>query len=90
MRAYAWAKGDGPRPVELEAWQAINAYGAAGLYGRPLGVREVRRMELGARVVRLYQSFHAAKDWLAWQSDHPKDFEFLTFAMKLYETIPNG
>ena len=70
-------------PLELEAMYRLSTFGAQALYGRTLGVVEVRRMELMARVVNVYRSFHASRDWAAWREQHPADFELLTYAMKV-------
>ena len=79
--------GDGPQPPELETLRRIDRYGSSAIYGRVLGVREIRRMEMAARTVNTYLSFHESKDWAAWQKQHPQDFEFLTYAIKLYKAV---
>jgi len=77
--------GDGPQPPELETLRRLDRYGSPAIYGRVLGVREIRRMEMAARTVNAYLGMHASKDWIEWQKQHPSDFEFLTYAIKLYK-----
>lgn len=72
--------------MELETLRRVDRYGAASIFGRVLGIVEVRRMEVAARVVNTYRSLHASQDWIEWQKQNPKDLEFLTYAIKLYES----
>ena len=63
----------------------IDRYGGQSIYGRVLGVREVRRMQLAARTLNTALSFRGSPDWQVWQEQHPNDFDFLTYAIRLYK-----
>ncbi len=55
------------------------------MFGRPLGLIEMRRILRAERLVSVYRSMIGAESWLAWQQEHPQDFEFLSLALRLYE-----
>jgi hypothetical protein len=61
----------------------IDRYGAQSIYGRVLGVGEVRRMQLAARVVNVYLGLHASADWGKWQEQYPNDMAFLQHVMRI-------
>ncbi len=50
---FAWCKDGGQAPTEIEAARLIDRFGAQAVYGRSLGVREMRRIMLAERVERI-------------------------------------
>jgi hypothetical protein len=81
-RAYAYAEGDGPEPIELDGLRAIRAFGAEAVWGRPLGVGEMRRMTVADSIVRAYEARGAHPDgWVAWASANPGMSALLNAAM---------
>ena len=83
-RAYAYADGDGPEPRELDALRAIRAFGAEAVWGRPIGVGEIKRMVLADNIVQAYRGRLAHADgWAAWASENPEANSLLNLAMRL-------
>ena len=83
-RAYLYADGDGPEPRELDAMRAIRAFGAEAVWGRPLGVGEIRRMVVAENIVQAYRARAAHSDgWAAWASANPDANRLLNLAMRL-------
>lgn len=63
--------GKGEYPRELRLNDAIRAYGAEAIMGRPLGYGEIQRMNIALQVVRYYQERAASGDWVKWSTDNP-------------------
>lgn len=68
-------------PREIEAGRMVNRYGAQAVYGRPLGVREMRRISLAERIEG------ACRHWLEpnaaeWFAKHPDDLRLFNWAVK--------
>lgn len=51
--AYAYADGGRLSP-EIEALKMIDRFGAQAVYGRPLGIGEMRRLLTAERIVKIY------------------------------------
>jgi hypothetical protein len=69
--AYRYAEDGGVIPREIEAGILIDRFGAQAVYGRTLGVKEIRRIAAAENVVNSYRSRQASTDWYAWAKDHP-------------------
>jgi hypothetical protein len=83
-RAYLYAEGDGPEPRELDALRAIQAFGAEAVWGRPIGVGEMRRMLVADSIVRAHIGRATHKEgWAAWAADNPEQNALLNTAMKM-------
>lgn len=83
-RAYLFADGDGPEPRELDALRAIRVFGAEAVWGRPLGVGEIKRMTVAESIVRAHvgRATHKA-GWAAWAAANPGQNALLNAAMKM-------
>jgi hypothetical protein len=80
--AYLFADGDGPEPRELDALRAIRTFGAQAVWGRPVGVGEIRRMTFAERIVGAYRSRDKHPDgWAAWAAANPILNRLLNAAM---------
>lgn len=82
-RAYAYAAGDGPAPMELQALRAIDRFGAPSIWGRPLGVGEVTRMGAVERIVAAFHARQKSENWAAWAHDNPEANGLLNYAERL-------
>ena len=54
------------------------------MYGRTLGLVEMRRIMTAERVVNTYRAWMAG-DMAKWAAANPNDFEFISTVAKLYE-----
>jgi hypothetical protein len=83
-RAYLYAEGDGPEPKELDALRAIGVFGAEAVWGRPIGVGEMRRMMAADAIVRAHMGRAKHKEgWAAWAAANPEQNALLNAAMML-------
>lgn len=83
-RAYLYAEGDGPEPVELDALRAIQVFGAEAVWGRPIGVGEMKRMMVAESIVRAHIGRAKHKEgWAAWAAANPDLNALLIAAMKM-------
>jgi hypothetical protein len=83
-RAYLYADGDGPEPKELDALRAIEVFGAEAVWGRPIGVGEMRRMMVADAIVRAHHGRATHKEgWAAWAAANPEQNALLNAAMRL-------
>jgi hypothetical protein len=81
-RAYLYAEGDGPEPTELDALRAIRVFGAEAVWGRPIGVGEMKRMMVAESIVRAHVSRATHKEgWAAWAAANPGLNALLNAAM---------
>ena len=81
-RAYLYAEGDGPEPRELDALRAIRMFGAEAVWGRSLGVGEMKRMMVAESVVRAHVGRATHKEgWAAWAAANPGPNALLNAAM---------
>lgn len=86
-RCYAYASKHGPMPLELEAAYQIDRYGANSVYGRVLGVGEMRRMNIARSIIHAYKSREGyrnsdgARDWADWAAKNPDEASLLNQAM---------
>ena len=69
-------------PDEIEAGRLINRYGATAVYGRPLGISEMRRINLAENVERVSRRWQA-KGAGAWFAEHPEDQRLLQWVVKV-------
>lgn len=81
-RAYRYAEGGGPMPLEIEALRHIDRFGAQAVYGRPLGYGEALRLMCAENVVQAYQSRAAYPDWTTWAQDNEQANRLLNRAAK--------
>ena len=79
--AYAYAEGDGPEPDELIAGRLVDRFGAAAVYGRPLGYGELKRMLTAENIVNAYRARDASANWAQWATENPELNRLLNEAM---------
>lgn len=81
---YAWCVGGGPVPAEIEARGLVDRFGTQAVYGRPMGVREMRRIMLAERIERLVARWNGpgAAEWF---NTHPADSALLTRLAEEYK-----
>ena len=80
--AKRYAEGGG-RSTEINLLNAIERFGVEAVMGRPvLYAKEIRRMVLAERVVRVIQTAAHAEDWAKWTREHPDDAELYNLLMK--------
>ena len=86
-RAYVYAAG-GPQILETELLHYIDRFGAQNVYGRPLSIGELRRLNLYERVVNAYRARAKHPDgWAAWAGTHRSDAELLEMALLESENV---
>jgi len=87
-QVYQYCAGQGRLPIELETAWKVDEYGAEAVFGRVMGVGEMRRMSAAKRV---YNAYHARarytdkdgnKNYAEWAKQYPDDAEILGVAMK--------
>lgn len=83
-RAYAFAEGDGPQPREYIAAQLVSRFGAQAVFGRQLGMGEMRRILVVENVINAYHSRARAENWAQWAAQNPDGSRILNAAMKAY------
>lgn len=72
----------------MEAAWRVEEYGAAAVFGRVLGVGEMRRMSAAMRVYNAYQRREnyvdndGHKNYAEWAAKNPDDAEILNGAIK--------
>ncbi len=71
-------------PPEIELGQLISRFGAQAVYGRTLGIGEMRRIGLAERVA------FVCRKWLSptsgqWFAAHPEDNVLLAWAVEAYK-----
>lgn len=71
-------------PREIEAGRLISRFGAQSVYGRTLGLRELRRIRLAERVEQVCRRWLAPKAG-EWFAAHPDDQELFQWALKAYQ-----
>ena len=81
-RAYAYAKGDGTLPEELRLARLVERFGAQSVYGRPLGAREIRNMELVENIIYWYQQKEAQNNQAEWANTYLAENAMLMHALK--------
>lgn len=81
--AYAYCEGEGDKPDELQAFEAVEQFGAQAVFGRVMGAGEIRRMMVAHNVVQAYESRAQADNWSEWASQYPKAAELLNMAARL-------
>ena len=65
----------------------VDKFGASSVFGRVLGVGEMRRMALAQRVYQAYQARRnyrdadGAENWAEFATRNPKSQDLLTYAM---------
>lgn len=64
-------------PKEIEAGRLIDRFGAQAVYGRTLGISEIRRIVAAENVLNSFRARENAGDWAKWSSDHPELAELL-------------
>lgn len=90
-QVYQYCAKRGRLPVELETAWRVDEYGAAAVYGRVLGVGEMRRMSVARRVYNAYQSRDAYrnkdgnKDFAEWAGKYPDAAELLNDAVRMVQ-----
>ena len=72
-------------PTEIEMLRACERFGAWAVFGRPLGVGEVRNMTAAQYIVDAYRAREASKDWAGWASSNPQANRLLDAAAAYHE-----
>ena len=57
---YAWAEDGGRAPHWIEAGRMVDRFGAQAVFGRQMGVAEMRRISLAERVADAHRAHAAA------------------------------
>ena len=70
-RAFRYAEGDGPPPLELEEIRMIDRFGAMAVLGRIAGMREMRHMAAVENIVSAYRARGQAQNWAEWAQINP-------------------
>ena len=81
-RAYAFAKGDGPLPTEIRLANVVQRFGSESVYGRPLGAKEIRQMELSENVIMFFREKYAQSNQAEWANQNPYANDLLMHALK--------
>ena len=90
---YQYCAKKGGLPVELETAWRVDEYGAAAVFGRVLGVGEMRRMSAAKRVYTAYHNRENYRDrdgnknFAEWAQRHEDDAELLNKAVMV---VMNG
>lgn len=83
-RAYAYASGDGPEPVELGALRFVGRLGGPTAWGRPMSVGEMQKLLAAEEIVAAFRSREKANTWATWAQEHPQSNAMLSRALKAY------
>lgn len=70
-------------PVEIELGRLVNRFGAQAVYGRALGLLEMRRITLAENIERACQKWKAPNAG-KWFQAHPDDLVIFDWAKKAY------
>lgn len=81
--AYRYAEDGGETPREIEAGRLIDRFGAQAVYGRTLGVKEMRRITVAENVARAYEIRQSSSDWVKWSKDNPELAKLLEYGAVL-------
>ena len=68
--AYRYADDGGRVPSEIEILSAVDRFGAASVFGRPIGAGEIRRMNVSESIIRAYRERERAENWAEWARDN--------------------
>lgn len=68
--------------MEVEALELIDRFGAQAIYGRVLGVSELRAMYHAERIVNAYRARARAESRVDWNEAHPASAKLL-YAIEL-------
>ena len=86
-RTYAFCVGDAPIPWELTTYRTIEVFGVKAVTGKDvLTYAEIHGMKTANLIETLYRKREASGAWAEWGSKHPKEFEFLEAAHKLWQS----
>ena len=81
-RAYAYMDDpQAPQPIEEEWSHYIKRFGVQAVFGRPMSVGELRRLNLYERVKNAYLSRSQAQNMATWAKEHPTDNALLERAL---------
>jgi hypothetical protein len=80
--AAAYASADGGLPSkELALYEYLTNYGGAmNVLGRPLGIGEIRRMNLARNIVHWYAERNGAANVVEWATSNPQAADVLNTA----------
>jgi hypothetical protein len=80
--AAAYASADGsPSSYELQLVGILDRYGGAmNVLGRPLGIGEIRRMNIAQNIVRWYEERNGASNVVEWTTSNPQAADVLNTA----------
>lgn len=81
--AYRYAEGSGRIPREIELGRVVDRFGAQAVFGRAIGSKEIRRIAMAERTVRLFRERERAENWAAWVVNNPEEAELLSRAAEL-------
>ncbi len=92
-QVYQYCAKKGRLPIELETAWKVDEYGADAVFGRRLGVGEMRRMSAAKRVYVAYHNREnyrdkdGKKNFAEWAGKYPYDAELLNKAVRM---VTNG
>jgi len=73
-RAYAHANGDLSMSPEIELGNAVDRFGGQVVYGRPIGMLEMRQITLAERIVNAYDARQVSDEnqanWAEWSAEN--------------------
>ena len=61
----------------------IDRFGAEEVFGRHMGISEMRRMAVCENVVNSYRERQNSQDWSEWATGHPDQAAVLTHAHRM-------
>lgn len=76
-RVYRYLEDDGPAPIELRTRNLVERYGAQAIYGRPLTVSEITRLDAVSSLTQVFYSWKRSDNWATWEKANPKEAELL-------------
>lgn len=76
-------------PLEIEAGRLIGRFGAPAVYGRPMGLVEMRAIALAENAERAYRGYRAAVDSeagsVSWAEKNPEQAALVARAVLALE-----
>lgn len=81
--ALAWAKRE-PHAysIEMDTLNLLDRFGAPAVFGGPVPLALLRRMQAAETIVAAYRAYTTADNGAEWAAQHPHEFSLLTQAMQ--------
>ena len=70
-RSYAYVMCDGEIPEEIRLANAVDRYGAYGVYGRPMSALDIQRIEMAENYIGVCRAWKAADNKADWELSNP-------------------